>query len=331
MKTITLGVFLGASLLLNAVLASRLSSREPVPAGRPPAAAAPPAALEKELARERAQRQSLQRRLEEVAREPRPPAVEPPKPAVVSDREKLRAFLRKVLQAKNAGDEGPTDPAELAELSSFMTAYYPALLSPSSDPAKFAAFLTGTYEITLEETGAALSAEQKGRLDDLARALVDELARVPRESAVERTLGELEAQKRFLAGFTGLLTPAQTETLQKNAMLRLDTMGRQRSFSGLDDAALAKSVQQDWTSLLSLDAAQQVLAEPAAQRFVQELGRRAPPDAAASPVQALDYRIETLKAQQRALESFSGSLTDAQRRQLQKKGVWEYRSMPSPK
>ncbi|HYE99558.1 MAG TPA: hypothetical protein VEJ18_11640, partial [Planctomycetota bacterium] len=195
-------------------------------------------------------------------------------------------------------------------------------------PSKFAGFLTGTYEITLEETGAALSADQKRRFDELTRALVDDLSRVPREAAVERTLGELEAQKRFLAGFTELLAPAQAEGLEKNAMLRLDAMGRQRAFSGTNDAALARSVREDWASLLSLDAAQQVLAEPAAQRFVEDLRRLSLP-AAPTPMQSLDYRIETLKAQQRALDALSGSLTEDQRRQLLKKGVWEYRLMPS--
>lgn len=337
MKTIaaTLSVFLGASLLLNAVLASRLS--EPERPDDPPAPAAPAAvapALDRQLEKERREKEELRVRLaalQKSSSEP-PTAVAPPASAVASQREKLRAFIRKALQSKKTQNNAPMDPEELAEMSSFLMAYYPALLSPSSDPAKFAEFLAGTLEITAEETGFPLSADQKRRFDDLTRALVEELSAAPQGSAVGRRLGELEAQKRYVAGLSELWTPAQEEKLRENNMMQMDGFGQSRSFSGVNDEALAKSVLDDWTKLLSLDDAQRILADASAQRFVQDLRQLAPPQGAdaSTAVRSLEYRIEVLKAQQRALDALSGSLTDAQRRQLLKKGVWEYRLFPSP-
>jgi len=339
-----LAVLLGASLLGNAMLMSRLSRRaEPDPAQtrKSADATAKPiltdetAKLRDSLEAEKKKNEELRIRIEHLetdkkvlAQDSTPGQNKADK--LVAFRERLRKLFK--VMKDPAAKAGAVDPDSMVELTETYMEFFKMAATRSKEPKAYADYLHAFYEIGLEGETTALSQAQSGALSKLFEDFGLSLSKVPSTPAGERLIKEVELEASTMARVRDLLTEPQRALLAKDSMNAL-AAGNMMSTSYISGQGGADQIATMWTQSYQLDASQQPQAKIAAQAYLDAMNRLDPDgkakklnqfDQSGSP-ESYEYRLRSLREQLAALNMLSASLTPAQQERLRTQTMREFK------
>lgn len=342
-STPVLGVLLGASLLANVLLASRLSRRtetENPAAGRAAAAAAAErtvraeeaSSLRESLEAERRKNEELRARVERLETDKKVLAQDlPATPGKAEKLAKFREKLRKMMKLMKdpAAQAGSVDPDNLVEMTEVMMEFYRLAATRAKDPQAYADYLQAFYEVGLEGEGTTLSADQSQAISRLLHDLGDGLAKLPPTPAGDRLLKEIELEASVAEKLKAVLTEAQRSAIAKGEMTAL-TMGNMMSTSYIQKQGGAEQIAMQWTATYQLDPAQQPQVKAAAQAYLDAMARLEAQnkkpfsfDQAGSP-ESFQRRIQSAREQVAALGLLQSSLTPAQQERIRTQSMREF-------
>lgn len=333
-------VLLGASVIGNVLLASRLSRKaEPDPAAVRPAAAPErsprpddAASLRDSLQAEKRKNEELRARIERLETDKKVLAQDVPvTPGRAEKLEAFRAKLRKLMKLMKdpAAQAGAVDPDNMVELTEVMMEFYKLAATRAKDPKTYADYLQAFYEVGLEGEGTALSAEQSQAIQRLLQDLGDGLSKIPPAPAGDRLIREIELESAVGEKLKALLTQAQRDAISKGEMSAM-MMGNMMSTSYVQKQGGAEQIAQMWTAAYQLDPAQQPQVKAAAQSYLDAMSRyeatQKKPfsfDQPGSP-EATQRRLQSVREQISALTVLQGSLTPAQQERIRTQTMREF-------
>ena len=339
--TPVLAVLLLASLLVNALLAARLSRRpEPEPATARKAAVERSgradesvATLRESLDAERKKNEELRARIERLETDKKVLAQDAPGSASGSA-DKLAAFRAKLkklfkMMKDPAAKAGAVDPDSMVELTDTMMEFFKMSATRSKEPKLYADYLQAFYEVGLDGEGAPLTADQSSALSKLFVEYGDGLSRVPPSPAGEKLLKEIELEAATMARVKTILTEQQRTALSKDN-LEVLTASNMMSMSYIGGQNAADQIAKQWSALYQLDAAQLPQATAAAQSYVDAIKRlneenkaKGNPFTNNGSPESYDYRLRSVREQLSALQVLSASMTSVQQERLRTQTVRE--------
>lgn len=331
--SVTPGVLLGGSLLLNAVLLARKPEVPPAsqapPSSTPVKAVAPGA----ELVLERERVRALEARIKVLEEERVVLAQASTAPVPAADplagfREKLRKLVRFTKDPKSAASMTAEQQLEMAEV--YMQLYR-LQVGRSKDPKAYVEALKTAYGIILEETGSPLT---PGQVQELSRVFDEyseglrELAGTP---ALDRFLKELEQEGATTEASMRLLTPAQQEQARTQVLTWMNgSMGVQWMSRNGAEVGLAGA----WTQAYGLGDSQKPAVQLAAQAYLEGLDRLHAQYKGRehlmydTEADGRAYRLASARLLADALRGLEGSMTAEQREKLRTQTPQEVRIMP---
>lgn len=331
--SVILGVLLGGSLLLNAVLLMRkpeIPAASQAPSSSAPVKAVAPGA---ELVLERERVRALEARIkvledERVVLAQASTAPVPAADPLAGFREKLRKLVRFTMDPKSATSMTAEQQLEMAEV--YMELYR-LQVGRSKDPKAYVEALKTAYGIVLEETGAPLTADQARELDrvfDEYSAVLRGLAGTP---ALDRFLKELEREGAATEASMRILTPTQQEQARTQVLTWMNgSMGIQwMNRSGAEDGLAGA-----WTQAYGLGDSQKPAVQLAARAYVEGLDRLHAEYKGRehlmydTEADGRAYRLASARLLADALRSLEGSMTTEQREKLRTQTPQEVRIMP---
>jgi len=335
-------VLLGASLLGNGLLFSRLS-RAPEPEKtapyRAPGAADPAsrtdqiALLKESLEAEKKKNEELRTRIERLETDKKV-LVQEPTPAAGRS-EKLAAFrdkLRKLMKVMRdpAAKAGAVDPDSMVELTETMMEFFKLAAIRTREPKTYADYLQAFYEVGLEgDATTVLTPAQSSALSKLFEDFGIALSKVPSSPSGERLLKEIELEGGVMSRVRDLLTGPQRDLLSKDNMNAL-AAGNMLSMSYISKQGAVDQISQMWTQLYQLDASQQPQAKIAAQAYMDAMnranaeGKKSPGFEQSGSPESYEYRLRSVREQLAALNMLSGSMTPAQLERLRTQTLREF-------
>lgn len=334
-STPVLAVLLLASLLGNALLASRLSRRpEPEPAAarkapvdRPARAEESAATLKESLDAERRKNEELRARIERLETDKKVLAQDAPGSAPGGAADKLAAFRAKLRKLFNtlkdpAAKAGAVDPDSMVELTDTMMEFFKMSAMRTKEPKLYADYLQAFYEVGLEGEGSPLTADQSAALSKLFVEYGEGLSRVPAAPAGEKLLKEIELEAATMARVRTVLSEQQRAALSKDNMEVL-AASNMMSMSYVSGQGAADQIAKQWSALYQLDPAQLPQATSAAQAYVDAMKRLNEESkgkgnlfANSGSPESYDYRLRSVREQLSALQVLSASMTPAQQERL---------------
>ena len=339
-STPILAVLLGASLLANALLVSRLSRRpEPEP-GAPvrPAGAAERASstdqvasLQASLDAEKKKNEELRTRIERLETDKKvlvQDGVGPGKPdRIAAFREKLRKLMK--VMKDPAAKSGNVDPESMVELTDAMMEFFKMSAVRTKEPKTYAEYLQAFYEIGLEGEGTALTPAQSSALSKLFEDFGTALSKVPSTPSGERLLKEIEIEAGVMSRVREVLSGPQRDLLAKDNMNAL-AAGNMLSMSYISKQGAVDQIAQMWTQAYQLEDAQKPQAKVAAQAYLDAMnranaeGKKSPGFEHAGSAESYDYRLRSVREQLAALNLLSASMTSAQQERLRTQTLREF-------
>lgn len=339
MKVRLLAVALGLSLLANLFLIAKLRRSPALPAEET-------AAVTRLEARTRDLEAQLDHARRELnARPPSAPASSRTEAAAEADPKKpdptlaipptlletLKKLLRMMKESQKTGKN--MDQEETREAWGVIAEYWPAMMTPSNKPGKYAEYIGAFLEASLHEAGVPLTEQQRAQMARLGAEVKAKLEAIPDAPGAARQLAEMEVQREQMASAFAAMTPEQRGSTTNLDLLGL-RMGQDRYVTPEN---AVNQVVEAWGESMGLEPAQRPLLSGAAQMFAADLERirreldwSGPPrwgqtsqDPQTVP-KMYDYRVRMMKAQMDALKRLEGSLPPEQRERFAKRRLTEF-------
>jgi hypothetical protein len=329
---LTLGVLLGASLLLNAVLLLRTPASgagEPVTGSARPVLTAPETALARgDLEAERARATSLEARVKHLEAEKaellKSPVAAPAPDRLAAFREKIRKLVRMMKDPKAAQ---ALDAEAQLEMSEAYMELFRMQAMRSKDPGPWVDALRAVYEIALEEGKTPLTAPQGAEIDRVLATLGGTMKELAGAPAAERLVKELEAERDAMGKINAALRPEQREGMQEG--LANLTGGGGMGMQWIERKQAETFIVDHWSRSYGLDDVQKPALQSAAASYVAALDRLAAEckgreaEIFGGGAGTFDYRIKSARAQVEAIRLFQGSLTSEQQEKLRTRTLQE--------